>query len=745
MSGSYRSLSTTRPPSFDEAYSVIRYWRQAFFLSSLGLLGAAITVILITLVAWHRDAIRRPLYKTPYERACSIFCEGPLLHAVQTSHLYIDGKEFVDMPARIDPATINSNFLRRFPSFADHPPSKDDLLNFVNEHFDSAGSDVTAWVPQDWSPLPPLFEKIQNPELRLFAIGLNDLWLKLGQSQKPSVKQFPERHSLMHLPFDYIVPGGRFREVYAWDTLWIVKGLLKCGMVDTAIGIARNMLHLVSTLHFVPNGNRVYYAVNFGRSQPPVLTRIILEIAQALPTINATAFIAEAFHVCQLEHTWWMQTEGDRPHALFVSSDEDSEEMVLLSRYASDQTMPRPESWSEDLATVAAAGFIDSGSVGAKNLFGELAASAESGWDFSSRFFSNGVSLATCDTSQVIPVDLQAMLLVMEYDLSTMAQILANASSSSAVHCSSSIINNTSLYSTPIPKSSSGPVAGGGKETLYCRRNPSKSVCNVSDASLSPIRERAIIGSIESLDRVDDWLAEALKSGGSVAMNNNVCGCELHSAFITDSERYLSLAKSRSDAMNALMWSDEDNQWRDLRIQNNTTPSKYALVKRSAVDSSPYASNFIPLWAYSIAVSLNNSTRSIAAAQSLQSSGLVDAGGVLVSLEQSSNQQWDWPNSFAPLQSLLYDGLIGTTTPDDLQARSLASTILRRWVKSSLNNFLRDGILNEKNDGRVDTGISGRGGEYSPQVGFGWSIGVAIDFIIHLTNDTENPRNNAWP
>jgi alpha,alpha-trehalase len=193
------------------------------------------------------------------------------------------------------------------------------------------------------------------------------------------------------------------------------------------------------------------------------------------------------------------------------------------------------------------------------------------------------------------------------------------------------------------------------------------------------------------------------------------------------------------------MWSDKDNQWRDLRIQNNTTPSKYALVKRSAVDSSPYASNFIPLWAYSIAVSLNNSTRSIAAAQSLESSGLVEAGGVLVSLEQSSNQQWDWPNSFACVQSLLFDGLIGTTSPDNLQARSLASTILRRWVKSSLNNFLRDGILNEKNDGRVDTGISGRGGEYSPQVGFGWSIGVAIDFIIHLTNDTENPRNNAWP
>ena len=555
----------------------------------------------------------------------------------------------------------------------------------------------------------------------------------------------------MHLPYDYIVPGGRFREIYNWDSLWIIKGLLQCDMIDTAIGMARNLLHLVSTLHFVPNGNRVYYSVNFGRSQPPVLTRIILEIAQFLPALNATAFIAEAFHVCQLEHSWWLQTAGDRPHALYVSTDEETEEMFLLSRYASDQTSPRPESWSEDLATIAAAGFTDSGSEGAKNLFGELAASAESGYDFSSRFFSNGASLATCDTSQVIPVDLQALLLVMEYDLSVMAKMLAEASSSSATHCvssaSSSSLNassiNVSPYSSPKPKKSmSGAIQGLGSETLYCRRNPNKPIC-IRDYSLSnPIQERAISSSVAAADRIDDWLSEALKTGGTVSFtNNNVCACELHSAFTTDGDRYNLLAISRSAAMDSLMWSDDDNQWRDLRIVNTSKGGKYVIANRPSKDSSPYASNWIPLWAYSIAKPLNNISRSRAAAQSLAESGLVDAGGVLVSLKDSG-QQWDWPNAFAPLQSFLYDGLVGTTLPDDVLARDLASTILHRWVKSALNNFLRDGILNEKNDGRVDTGISGRGGEYTPQTGFGWSIGVALEFLIHLTNDTENPRNS---
>lgn len=754
MSSGYRSLSlersSDRRPQTDEAFAVVRYWNQALCLSSIGLLGAAVTVVFITLLAWHRDATRRIPYKTPYERSCSLFCEGPVLHAVQTAHLFPDGKEFVDMPARIDPAQITANFLSRFPLFADQPPVKEDLLQFVNEHFDAAGSDVTAWTPSDWQPLPPLFEQIKNPELRLFAIGLNDLWLNLGQMQKTSVKQFPERHSLMHLPHEYIVPGGRFREVYNWDSLWIIRGLLKCNMIQTAIGMARNLLHLVSTLHFVPNGNRVYYAVNFGRSQPPVLTRIILEIAQYLPPLNATAFVAEAFHICQLEHSWWMQTEGLRPHAIYVSNNEDSEEMVLLSRYASDQTMPRPESWSEDLATVAAAGFSDSGSEGAKNLFGELAASAESGYDFSSRFFANGVSLATCDTSQVIPVDLQAMLLVMENDLSIMAKMLAEASSSSANQCVSTVTRNNmssvivSPYSSQKAKSSTGPVAGGGKETLYCKRNPTKAVCVSGNTLTSPIQERAISSSVAAADRIDDWLSEALKTGGTMSSHDsNICACELHTAFTIDADRYSSLAVSRSAAIDALMWSDDDNQWRDLRIVNSTVNKggRYVIAKRAGVDSPPYASNWMPLWAYSIARSLNNATRSRAAANALAISGLVDVGGVFVSLESASGQQWDWPNAFAPLQSFLYDGIMGTTSSDDVRARELASVILHRWIKASMNNFLRDGILNEKNDARFDSGISGRGGEYQPQLGFGWSIGVSLDFIFQMMNETENPRN----
>ena len=67
------------------------------------------------------------------------------------------------------------------------------------------------------------------------------------------------RYSLIHVPNPFIVPGGRFRENYYWDSYWIVKGLLVSGMTETVRGMIRNFAHMVETYGFVPNGSRIYY------------------------------------------------------------------------------------------------------------------------------------------------------------------------------------------------------------------------------------------------------------------------------------------------------------------------------------------------------------------------------------------------------------------------------------------------------------------------------------------------------
>ncbi len=72
-------------------------------------------------------------------------------------------------------------------------------------------------------------------------------------------KAEPELHTLLPLPNPFVIPGDRFREIYYWDSYWILCGLLACGLRSTALGMLDNLLHLVDSYGFVPNGARTYY------------------------------------------------------------------------------------------------------------------------------------------------------------------------------------------------------------------------------------------------------------------------------------------------------------------------------------------------------------------------------------------------------------------------------------------------------------------------------------------------------
>ena len=76
-----------------------------------------------------------------------------------------------------------------------------------------------------------------------------------------------------------MIPGGRFKEGYYWDSYWIVKGLIASDMLDTAEEVVRNFLIIVEKYGYVPNGFRKYY---LNRSQPPFLTLMIKDVAEGL-------------------------------------------------------------------------------------------------------------------------------------------------------------------------------------------------------------------------------------------------------------------------------------------------------------------------------------------------------------------------------------------------------------------------------------------------------------------------------
>ena len=69
----------------------------------------------------------------------------------------------------------------------------------------------------------------------------------------------PERSTLLPAKHGFIIPGGRFREAYYWDSYWVVLGLLSVGMHATAASVTTNLLECVAGYGFVPNGLRAYY------------------------------------------------------------------------------------------------------------------------------------------------------------------------------------------------------------------------------------------------------------------------------------------------------------------------------------------------------------------------------------------------------------------------------------------------------------------------------------------------------
>lgn len=115
---------------------------------------------------------------------CSqIYCHGPLLHTVQMAKLYHDSKTFVDKKLRFDPEVITANFTRLMNITRDQP-TKNDLILFINEHFESEGSEFEPWDPSDWHETPSFLAKINNTQLRNWGDELHGAWKFLGRKIK---------------------------------------------------------------------------------------------------------------------------------------------------------------------------------------------------------------------------------------------------------------------------------------------------------------------------------------------------------------------------------------------------------------------------------------------------------------------------------------------------------------------------------------------------------------------------------
>lgn len=390
------------------------------------------------------------------ERVMDIYCRGPILHAIQMAHVFSDSKHFVDMPIKDNSSAFDiiMDFQYRRLATTEFRPAAGatkrqqrlshelQLRNFVSDHFDPPGSELSPITPFDYQELqiPPMIADIQDEALRDWAFSLHQLWRTLGRMPNPRI-----RSSYLHAkPYDdsnvirpqnvLIVPGGRFRESYYWDSYWIVQGLLVSNMKHTARGIVNNLLEYVAEFGFVPNGGRIYYLT---RSQPPMLSDMVKLVAQVGHNATLVEFDAlylnDTVPILETEYRFWMQL-GPGGHAVeFIRPSVDGEQNVsyLLNRYTSSANHPRPESYREDVDV--AAEFYGSGDFNVAETeskkdmyYNDIIAAAESGWDFSSRWLGDKLDMKTMLTSCIIPVDLNAIMYRMEKNLEIFHEYLGN-------------------------------------------------------------------------------------------------------------------------------------------------------------------------------------------------------------------------------------------------------------------------------------------------------------------------------
>ena len=230
-----------------------------------------------------------------------------------------------------------------------------------------------------------------------------------------------EPHGLLYLPHPYVVPGGRFNEMYGWDSYFIQVGLLRDGRVEMAKHMIDNHLYQVQHYGAVLNANRTYYLT---RSQPPFLTTMILEVYQET---QDREWLESTVPAIETYYDYWTQGEhqagttglsryyglGEGPAPEVVMGERDATGLSHYDRvrqyYAANDVQAYPESLYYNASTDELTPLFYKGDRSMR----------ESGFDPSNRFGPFNI-----DVIHHAPVGLNALLYKMEMEAAEVYSIL---------------------------------------------------------------------------------------------------------------------------------------------------------------------------------------------------------------------------------------------------------------------------------------------------------------------------------
>ena len=320
---------------------------------------------------------------------------GQLFHDVQMAKVFPDGKTFVDCIPKRNPKDIVADYAKQKTA------QGFDLKKFVDENFELPRTPQINYVTKETD----------------VVMHIKNLWGVLRREPDKPV----EGSSLIPLPYPYIVPGGRFREVYYWDSYFTMLGLRESGETEMIENMVKNFAWLIETYGHIPNGNRTYY---LSRSQPPFFALMV----ELLAEIKGDSIYGTYLPALEKEYDFWMdgaaKLKAGQAFRRVVKMGDGS----VLNRYWDDNPAPRQESYKEDVETaeqvvknfIMVAIFKDaqhqkkaSDELRGKT-YTNLRAGAESGIDFSSRWFKDRKDITTIQVIDYVPVDLNALLYKLE-------------------------------------------------------------------------------------------------------------------------------------------------------------------------------------------------------------------------------------------------------------------------------------------------------------------------------------------
>lgn len=294
---------------------------------------------------------------------------GDLFRDLAVSGLWSDGKVLADAVMLAPPARILADYR------AARARGTVDLRAFFAAHFRPVDAGGPAYHTRpNHTPLD----------------HLESLWPHLTRgADDPG-----ELSSRFPLPHPYVVVGGRFQEAYYWDSFFTQLGLLKSSRHGLVRDMLDNFAHALALIGHIPNGFRSYFLT---RSQPPFFSQMVRAYGHAVG--DEAGALAHYLPAMETEYRYFAQTEHSHQG---------------LARYWDAAAGPRVEMLATDLEHQA----VEARRPG---FYRDIRAACESGWDFSSRWLTDPMDLTTIRTTAIWPVDLNALLYLLETALAEAA------------------------------------------------------------------------------------------------------------------------------------------------------------------------------------------------------------------------------------------------------------------------------------------------------------------------------------